>query len=168
MLFRSAAISFAAGQSMLSRDRLFAFYMLPTRAGGLLLGAIAAIAVHAGLVGSVDRGGGSEADAATDAHPSAGPESPVTSVGAHPGSIVAEVAAGLGALLVLGSFAFLSENSPYPGWRAALPALGASLVLLAGAGRPNTVSRLLSSKPLVAIGLASYSAYLWQIGRAHV
>ncbi|MFM8409930.1 MAG: acyltransferase family protein [Alphaproteobacteria bacterium] len=49
-----AASSFAAGQAMLARDPLFAFYMLPTRAGGLLLGALAAVAAHAGLVREVD------------------------------------------------------------------------------------------------------------------
>lgn len=140
--------SFAAGQALLARDRLFAFYMLPTRAGGLLLGALAAVAVHSGMSTA-------DATAATGADPA------LAATKARGAAIGRDLVAGVGALLVIGSFAALSEGSPYPGWRAALPALGASLVLLAGAAGPNSTSRWLSSPPLVAIGIVSYSAYLW-------
>jgi hypothetical protein len=42
-----------------------------------------------------------------------------------------------------------------------LPTLGATLLILAGHCADNPVSRLLQLKPLVAVGLLSYSAYLW-------
>jgi peptidoglycan/LPS O-acetylase OafA/YrhL len=70
--------------------------------------------------------------------------------------------AGLAA--ILGSMALLRPDTPFPGL-AALPAcLGAALVLQAGRGgssAPSLAGQLLSSAPLVALGTASYSLYLW-------
>ncbi|MFM7140860.1 MAG: acyltransferase family protein, partial [Alphaproteobacteria bacterium] len=151
-----AAGSFAAGQAMLARDPLFAFYMLPTRAGGLLLGALAAVAAHAGLVREVD-----PSEAVADLRLAPGTKSATAGMAVRTMSTPRAIVAGIGAVLVVGSFAGLSDTSPFPGWRAALPSLGAILLLLAGAAGPNPVSRLLSSTWLVAIGLVSYSAYLW-------
>src|SRR5581483_10532826 len=54
-----------------------------------------------------------------------------------------------------------SEQSPFPGWRAIAPTLGTALLILAGQRRNLSIPRLLSLKPVVAIGLISYSAYLW-------
>lgn len=66
--------------------------------------------------------------------------------------------AGLAAIAVA-SFAF-DRASPYPGWRALVPTLGACLVILAGErATPNRV--LLGSRPFVALGLVSYPLYLW-------
>jgi peptidoglycan/LPS O-acetylase OafA/YrhL len=63
------------------------------------------------------------------------------------------------ALIVVGLFA-LTRNSTFPGWAALLPALGAVLVISAG---PDALLNryVLSTKPAVAVGLASYSLYLW-------
>lgn len=72
-------------------------------------------------------------------------------------------AAGLGlaglALLLAALFG-LSESTPFPGVAAVLPCLGTALLIAAG-GTPNGVSRMLSVRPLVGIGLVSYSLYLW-------
>ena len=52
------------------------------------------------------------------------------------------------------------ESTPFPSLYALVPTVGTSLVILFAA--PNTlVNRLLRWRPFVAIGLISYSAYLW-------
>jgi peptidoglycan/LPS O-acetylase OafA/YrhL len=75
---------------------------------------------------------------------------------------------GLG-LILLGIFT-LEEGDPFPGWNALLPCLGTALIIQAGIGSPTRselplVNRLLCLKPLVGIGLISYSLYLvhWPI-----
>jgi len=150
-----AIASFAAGQALLATDRRLAFYLLPTRAGGLLLGAIAAVV-------ATDRSAGARVDARR-AHPRSlvATEPDGDGPGAGAAAIARSLVAVAGALLILTSFAMLDESSPFPGWRAALPSLGAALVLYAGACGPHPVSTVLSWRPLVAIGLVSYSAYLW-------
>ena len=67
-------------------------------------------------------------------------------------------AAGL-ALIAVAVFAF-DERTPFPGRYALLPACGTALIILFGSPR-TLVGRLLGTRPLVAVGLVSYSAYLW-------
>ncbi len=72
-------------------------------------------------------------------------------------------------LLVTGAVA-LSKDSPFPGWRALLPALGTFLLIAAG---PDAwINRaILSNRLLVGIGLVSYPLYLWHwpiLSFAHV
>jgi peptidoglycan/LPS O-acetylase OafA/YrhL len=68
----------------------------------------------------------------------------------------------LGLAAILGSALWLGSNVSYPGAWALLPSVGAAAVLVAGAGaRAGGVSRLLSLKPLQAIGNVSYAWYLW-------
>ena len=66
--------------------------------------------------------------------------------------------APLGALLIVAGFA-LPEGPffPFPG--ALLPVVGTGLVIMAILG--GTAPRLLGSRPIVAVGLLSYSLYLW-------
>jgi peptidoglycan/LPS O-acetylase OafA/YrhL len=65
-----------------------------------------------------------------------------------------------GLLLIGLAMALFGQPAPYPGWRALLPVGGTALVIGAGAScRVNRV--LLSNRPLVAIGLISYPLYLW-------
>jgi peptidoglycan/LPS O-acetylase OafA/YrhL len=66
-----------------------------------------------------------------------------------------------GMLLVLGSFAFLNEKQFAPGLSALPSCLGAALLLRSGGRAENIVAKVLSRKPLVFIGLISYSVYLW-------
>ena len=66
--------------------------------------------------------------------------------------------AGLG-LLLLGIFTF-EKIMPFPGLSALVPVMGAVWIILFAT--PDTwVGKLLSWKPMVQIGLISYSAYLW-------
>ncbi|HUI95361.1 MAG TPA: acyltransferase family protein [Xanthobacteraceae bacterium] len=68
--------------------------------------------------------------------------------------------AGIGAIaLALEAF---GPESVYPSYRAALPVLGAVLIIVGGLADPrNMVARVLATPPFVAIGLVSYSWYLW-------
>lgn len=69
--------------------------------------------------------------------------------------------AGLAA--ILWSCASFSETAtPFPGWRAGIPALGAALVILGGEhDAKGLCTRMLSWQPMVFVGLISYSLYLW-------
>ncbi|MFX0547253.1 acyltransferase family protein, partial [Roseovarius sp. S1116L3] len=67
-------------------------------------------------------------------------------------------ALGLG-LIFFAIFAF-DETVPFPSAYALVPVMGSVLIILF-AGPQSMVSRLLSFKPIVGIGLISYSAYLW-------
>lgn len=56
----------------------------------------------------------------------------------------------------------LSDTSPYPGSAALFATLGTAAVIVACNGQTNNiVGRVLSLKPIVWIGLISYSLYLW-------
>lgn len=121
----AALLSFAAAQVMYPHSPAFVYYMLPTRAGELLAGAVVASMVLRGQA-----------------------------------RLAGLWTAAIGALLVGGSLAFLDERQTFPGMLAIPPVLGAALLILAGE-RGNALSRALSAKPLVWVGLVSYSAYLW-------
>lgn len=120
-------VSFIAACFLSFRAPDAAFYLLPTRAWELMVGALCAISLR---------------------HPR-----PFPAVLAQSGSL-------FGLLLILtGVFAF-DKTTPFPGFYALLPTLGAALVILFA--KPETITgRLLSSRPFVGIGLVSYSAYLW-------
>ena len=64
-----------------------------------------------------------------------------------------------GLALVLGSMVLFEADSPVPGLLRVVPVLGA--VLLLADGHRGPVSRILSWRPMVAVGLVSYSTYLW-------
>ncbi|HKS14323.1 MAG TPA: acyltransferase family protein, partial [Pseudomonas sp.] len=64
-----------------------------------------------------------------------------------------------GYLLIGQSLLLLDGNEPFPGFNALWPCLGVALLIYAGAGEGR--SPLLSSRPMVFIGLISYSLYLW-------
>ncbi|MDR6956735.1 peptidoglycan/LPS O-acetylase OafA/YrhL [Pseudomonas brassicacearum] len=64
-----------------------------------------------------------------------------------------------GAGLISFSLFALSPDAPFPGLNALIPCLGAALLILAGAS--DFRSRLLTNRPMVFIGLISYSLYLW-------
>ena len=70
-----------------------------------------------------------------------------------------------GISLILGSVFFYSENTLFPGLSAFVPVLGAGLIIHSGINIDQNEygigNRLLSLKPFVAVGLISYSLYLW-------
>lgn len=72
---------------------------------------------------------------------------------------VAEYAAVLGVVLLAIAVLAFTARTPFPGPSALLPCVGAALIIHAGAS--TQVARLLSLRPLVFIGLISYSLYLW-------
>jgi len=72
-----------------------------------------------------------------------------------------EIMAVIGLFLVILSFIFVSESDAVPGLAAIPVIIGASLLILSGTRYQTFVGRILSLKILVAIGLVSYSAYLW-------
>jgi peptidoglycan/LPS O-acetylase OafA/YrhL len=64
------------------------------------------------------------------------------------------------AAVVASVFSF-SPGMAFPGYLALLPCLGAGALILANTAGQTNCGRLLSARPLVAIGLISYSLYLW-------
>lgn len=68
--------------------------------------------------------------------------------------------AGLGMLLIALSIVTFDEDIPWPGVHAPITVAGTALLLVLATGETRT-GRLLASRPLVVVGLISYSAYLW-------
>lgn len=67
-----------------------------------------------------------------------------------------------GLALCLLSLALIHSNRSFPGVWALLPTAGAALIILSGLSQAqNLVTKLLSLRPLVVIGLISYPLYLW-------
>lgn len=65
-------------------------------------------------------------------------------------------------LVGIGVPAFLYDNTTrFPGASAMLPCLGTALIIYANSHRQSLVGSLLSTRPLVFVGLISYSLYLW-------
>lgn len=62
--------------------------------------------------------------------------------------------------LILFSIFEFDGNTPFPSAYALVPTVGTALIILF-ASKDTLVGKLLGSKPLVGIGLISYSAYLW-------
>ncbi|HET7104543.1 MAG TPA: acyltransferase family protein [Terracidiphilus sp.] len=107
-----------------------AFYLLPSRAWELALGAVLALAPVPGLLQRLPRHAG------------------------HVFSIT-------GLAMVLFPVFSYSQLTPFPGIAALLPCCGAALIIAGGERGPSLGGRLLSVRPLVWVGLISYSLYLW-------
>ena len=65
---------------------------------------------------------------------------------------------GLG--MIVGSILLLDDTVAFPSHWTLVPVIGTVLVLLCGTA-PGGVGRILGWRPLVGVGLVSYSAYLW-------
>jgi peptidoglycan/LPS O-acetylase OafA/YrhL len=75
---------------------------------------------------------------------------------------VRNVAGVIGLALIVAGCLLLNESTPFPGWNALYPCLGAALLIWAGEGGEHAVGRyLLATRPMVFVGLISYSLYLW-------
>jgi peptidoglycan/LPS O-acetylase OafA/YrhL len=107
-----------------------AFYLLPSRAWELALGALLSFPVVSRLLARLPR-------------------------------TVASVASLAGICLLCITVTTYSKMTPFPGFAALPPCLGAALIIAAGEGGPSIGGRILSLRPLVWIGLISYSLYLW-------
>ncbi|HML30128.1 MAG TPA: acyltransferase family protein, partial [Hyphomicrobium sp.] len=133
VVWLALAASLAASIFFLPAHPMATFYLLHTRAWELLAGAIVAL----GLL----------------PRPASRSQS--------------EIAAALGlALIAVAIFAYTSKT-PFPGAAALLPCIGTALAIWAGQGsseRGNAVAigtRVLTFRPLILLGLISYSLYLW-------
>ncbi len=78
---------------------------------------------------------------------------------ARPGRL-AEALAALAAVTIAATVMLYTAATPFPGLAALPPVLATALLLHLG-GAETRVHRLLGTAPLVAIGLISYSLYLW-------
>jgi len=109
------------------------FYLLPTRAWELLAGSLTAMLLFRG------------------ATPSVTPP-------AYAGIKALLAVTGVG--LVLYSIFGFEETTPFPSFYTLVPVLGTCLIILFASPHCPT-GKVLSLKPMVWIGLLSYSAYLW-------
>lgn len=74
------------------------------------------------------------------------------------GNLLAFVGVGMIVIALFG----LNENTHFPSYYALLPTTGTALIILAGGITHHSyLNRLLSKKYFVAIGVISYSMYLW-------
>lgn len=72
------------------------------------------------------------------------------------------IAAGnaLAVAALVWSCVWVTDKMPFPGW-VALPAIAATVFLILSFESQSWVHKLLSLKPMVAVGLISYPLYLW-------
>ncbi len=74
---------------------------------------------------------------------------------------VARGAGWLGLSLIILAVAALDARTPFPGFAALLPTMGAALVIGAGGKDRLGASKLLGSLPFTTVGRLSFSLYLW-------
>ncbi len=122
-----AAVSFALSVVGVWAFPQATFYLLPTRAWELALGAL--LALSGGRLPL--------------------PEQARTSLG------------WVGLAMMMVPVAIYDADTPFPGIMALPPCLGALLVIWATATERSVLKRLLTLRPLVFVGLISYSLYLW-------
>ena len=128
-----ALISLAAAQWGAYKDPVATFYLLPTRVWELAIGA--GIAFYF-LYRRHD----------------------LQIIHSH--KLLSETLALLGLLLIGYAILVFDENTPFPSLYALAPTIGTGLIIFFSSSQ-TIIGRLLGAKPFVAIGLISYSAYLW-------
>jgi peptidoglycan/LPS O-acetylase OafA/YrhL len=74
---------------------------------------------------------------------------------------VREAVAGTGLLAILAACFVYDSNTTFPGLAALAPVLGTAAIIHAGSGFRNAVGRVLALRPVVYVGVISYSLYLW-------
>ena len=126
------AASFVCAELMNVSAQKFAYYMLPARGGELMVGAILALLPSAS---------GSTRE--------------------NVSRWMADAIALLGLALIAYSLYGLNDSSRFPGLNALFPCAGAALLILSGGFRSRVNEALLALRPMVLIGLISYSLYLW-------
>jgi len=63
--------------------------------------------------------------------------------------------------MIMWSVLFYSQETLFPGASALLPCVGSALIIWAGEAGASLVGSVLSWRPVVFVGLISYSLYLW-------
>ena len=126
----AALLSFVLNAFASGHHAELTFYLLPTRFWELLIGAW--LVPVCGLAGSV----------------------------AIRRAAISQTIAGLAVAAIVGSALLVDSAAPFPGWRAAIPAVSAAALI--AVGRDAWLGRVaLSSRIPVLIGLISYPLYLW-------
>ena len=128
-----AAISLATAQWGAYNKPIPTFYLLPTRAWELSIGAVIAYCF-------LYR------------------KQTVRTLLSH--KSVNEALGLLGLLMISYAVYVFDKGTPFPSLYALVPTVGTGLIILFSSSQ-TMVGRLLSIKPLVAVGLISYGAYLW-------
>lgn len=114
-------------QWAISHDPIKSYFLMPSRAFELLMGASLAVGI---------------------------PRLPLLNFR------VASLLSAMGLGLIFYAAITLNSNSAFPGFNAFWPCLG-TVLLIYGGTQTHFVTKLLSNKPIVFIGLISYSLYLW-------
>ena len=170
-----AVLSFAASVWAVKTSPTAAFYLAPYRFWEFVLGAgLAVLPTQSSPASAQREGRGPRYLRVTDVERAArfsllakfhwwkdlGPL-PLAAFGRSAGDdkLFLSMMAALGLAMIAVSVFTLTPGSAFPGWGAVLPCLGAALLI--AAGPDNAVSRTLSWKPVVFVGLISYSLYLW-------
>lgn len=76
-------------------------------------------------------------------------------------ALVHQVAAAVGAAMVLGSAVLIEDTMVFPGLAALWPVVGTALLIAGVVSSPTAVGAVLSTPAAVRIGDLSYSLYLW-------
>lgn len=71
------------------------------------------------------------------------------------------VGSAAGLMMILASAVLYQKTTPFPGLAAAVPCIGAALIIAAGRDGSSLVGTALSLRPMVFVGMISYSLYLW-------
>jgi peptidoglycan/LPS O-acetylase OafA/YrhL len=67
----------------------------------------------------------------------------------------------LGLAMITYAIVFFNNQTPHPSLITLLPTLGTALIILYSVNKTDLVGKVLGWKPIVGIGLISYSMYLW-------
>ncbi|MDX2367595.1 MAG: acyltransferase family protein [Colwellia sp.] len=126
-------VSSLIGEMLYVRSHSFIYYMLPSRAGELLVGAFVAYL-----------------------HRNSAKNLFITL-----NLFYANLLSVLGLFLIVLSVFIIDEQSVFPGFNALIPTVGTGLLLFSGKMSNGYIYDLLSTKILSYIGSVSYSAYLW-------
>lgn len=130
LLVLLALVSIAFSQAILVENPVFAYFMLPARAGQLLVGAIAYFI-------------------SLRFPPQAMP------------AVVSSTVSTLSLVVLVICLLLVEKSWGVPGVVALPACLSAAALLYFGGINCNLVSRLLSFRPVIFVGLISYSLYLW-------
>ncbi len=126
----SACSFIIAEQALRLNHSMFAFYLLPPRAGEFLMGGYLALAEQNGkLKGASVR--------------------------------LKQFISAIGAVFILAPAFLMSSFTLFPGINSLYPCLGTVFIIWSGNDFRTFISRILSLRLVVYVGLISYSLYLW-------
>jgi peptidoglycan/LPS O-acetylase OafA/YrhL len=128
-----ALVSLALAEWQAHADPVTAFFLLPARAWEMLIGALAAMAMRRWRPKEL-----------LDAR----------------APLANEALGLLGLGMIVTAISLFTADMTFPGLSALVPVVGATLLIMFS-GPETLAGRILSWRPFVAIGLISYSAYLW-------